>query len=169
MTAGIDLALALVRERHGPAVAVAVAKRLVVLAQRQGGQSQFSPYLSAPADPASPIARLQSHVMENIGKRHTLQSLADAIGMSSRNLARQFVRETGVTPHEFVERARLDAARMLLEGTHLPLKSVAFDSGFGTTDRMRAAFLGGLGVTPAQYRASFQHHLVEQHYEKRQS
>ncbi|MDB5675094.1 MAG: AraC family transcriptional regulator [Sphingomonas bacterium] len=157
VTAGIDLALALVRDRHGAAVSVAVAKRLVVLAQRQGGQSQFSPYLSAPADPQSATARLQSHVMEHIGRRHTLQSLADMIGMSARNLARQFVRETGITPHEFVERARVDAARMLLEATHLPLKSVAFDCGFATADRMRIAFVARLGVTPAQYRASFQH------------
>lgn len=157
VTAGIDLALALVRKRHGAGIAVAVAKRLVVLAQRQGGQSQFSAYLSAPADPESPIARLQTHVMANIRERHTLQSLADAAGMSMRNLARQFVRETGITPHEFVERARVDAARMLLEGTNLPLKSVAFDSGFGTADRMRMVFAGRLGVTPAQYRASFQH------------
>lgn len=156
VTAGIDLALALVRERHGADVALAVAKRLVVLAQRQGGQSQFSPYLSAPADPESPIARLQSHVMENIGQRHTLRSLADTVGMSSRSLARHFVRETGITPHEFVERARIDAARLLLEGTHLPLKSVAFDCGFGTADRMRMIFVDRLGITPAQYRASFQ-------------
>lgn len=158
VTAGIDLALALVRQHHGAAVAVAVAKRLVVLAQRQGGQSQFSPYLTAPADPESAIARLQNHVILNIGRRHTLQSLAEAAGMSPRNLARQFVRETGITPHEFVERARVDAARMLLEGTHLPLKSVAFDCGFGTADRMRAAFATRLGVTPAQYRRSFQPH-----------
>ncbi|WP_066821021.1 GlxA family transcriptional regulator [Sphingomonas mali] len=157
VTAGIDLALALVRERHGADVAVAVAKRLVVLAQRQGGQSQFSPYLSAPADPESPIARLQSHVMEHIGQRHTLGSLAATVGMSSRNLARHFVRETGITPHEFVERARVDAARKLLEGTHLPLKAVAFDCGFGTADRMRMIFVERLGITPAQYRASFQH------------
>lgn len=157
VTAGIDLALALVRARHGAAVAVAVAKRLVVLAQRQGGQSQFSPYLSAPADPESPIARLQTHVMGNIGGRHTLRSLADTVGMSARNLARQFVRETGITPREFVERARVDAARMLLEGTHLPLKSVAFDCGFGSADRMRRIFADRLGITPAQYRASFQH------------
>lgn len=157
VTAGIDLALALVREHHGPDVAVAVAKRLVVLAQRQGGQSQFSPYLSAPTDPESPIARLQSHVMAHIGERHTLASLAETVGMSSRNLARHFVRETGITPHEFVERARVDAARMLLEGTHLPLKAVAFDSGFGTADRMRMVFVDRLGISPAQYRASFQH------------
>lgn len=161
VTAGIDLALALVRTRHGASVAVAVAKRLVVLAQRQGGQSQFSPYLSAPADPDSPIARLQTRVMETVGQRHSLQSLADTLGMSSRNLARQFVRETGITPHEFIERARVDAARMLLEGTRLPLKRVAFDCGFSTADRMRLAFVGRLGVTPAQYRASFQHDPAE--------
>jgi transcriptional regulator GlxA family with amidase domain len=157
VTAGIDLALALVRERHGADVAVAVAKRLVVLAQRQGGQSQFSPYLSAPADPESPIARLQAHVMATIGQRHTLQSLAGTVGMSARSLARHFVRETGITPREFIERARVDAARMLLEGSHLPLKSVAFDCGFGTADRMRMVFVDRLGITPAQYRASFQH------------
>lgn len=157
VTAGIDLALALVRKRHGAPVAVAVAKRLVVLAQRQGGQSQFSPYLSAPADPESAIARLQTHVMANVGERHSLRSLADMAGMSPRNLARQFVRETGITPHEFVERARVDAARMLLEGTQLPLKAVAFDCGFGSADRMRMIFVSRLGVTPTQYRASFQH------------
>jgi transcriptional regulator GlxA family with amidase domain len=155
VTAGIDLALALVGERHGPAVAVAVAKRLVVVVQRQGGQSQFSPYLTAQADPASPIARIQDHVMANIGSRHTLRSLADVVGMSTRNLARHFVQETGITPHQFIERARIDAARMLLEGSDRPLKAVAYDCGFGSADRMRVVFSERLGVTPAQYRASF--------------
>jgi transcriptional regulator GlxA family with amidase domain len=137
VTAGIDMALALVGQRHGASVALKVAKRLVVVAQRQGGQSQFSPYLTAPADPASPIARIQDHVMANIGGRHTLESLAAVVGMSSRNLGRHFVQETGITPHEFVERARIDAARMLLEGSDRPLKAVAYDCGFGTADRMR--------------------------------
>jgi transcriptional regulator GlxA family with amidase domain len=155
VTAGIDLALALVGQRHGPDVAVRVAKRLVVVAQRQGGQSQFSPYLTAPADPASPIARIQDHVMANIGGRHTLQSLAAEVRMSARNLARHFVQETGITPHEFVERARIDAARRMLEGSDRALKAVAYDCGFGTADRMRIVFSQRLGVTPAQYRASF--------------
>jgi transcriptional regulator GlxA family with amidase domain len=154
VNAGIDLALALVGQRHGAGVAVAVAKRLVVVAQRQGGQSQFSPYLTAPADPASPIARIQDHVMTNIGRRHTLESLAAVVGMSARNLARHFVQETGITPHEFVERARIDAARMLLEGSDRALKAVAYDCGFGTADRMRIVFHERLGITPAQYRAS---------------
>jgi transcriptional regulator GlxA family with amidase domain len=156
VTAGIDLALALVGQRHGAKTALQVAKRLVVLAQRQGGQSQFSPYLSAPADPASPIARIQDHVLAHIGSRHSLQSLATVVDMSARNLARHFVQETGMTPHEFVERARIDAARMLLEGSDAALKTVAYDCGFGTPDRMRLVFRDRLGVTPAQYRANFQ-------------
>jgi transcriptional regulator GlxA family with amidase domain len=156
VTAGIDLALALIGERHTPEVVIAVAKRLLVVAQRQGGQSQFSPYLTAPADPGSPIARLQELVMAHPGRRHTLQSLAEAAGMSTRSLARHFVLETGTTPHEFVERARIDAARSLLEGSDRALKAVAFDCGFGTPDRMRIVFSERLGVTPAQYRASFQ-------------
>jgi transcriptional regulator GlxA family with amidase domain len=155
VTAGIDLALALVGEQHGPQVAVAVAKRLVVVAQRQGGQSQFSPYLTAPVDDDSPIARAQAHVMANVGSRHTLQSLAEGVGMSARNFGRHFVQETGITPHEFVERARIDAARRLLEASDRPLKLVAYDCGFGTADRMRIVFGERLGVSPAHYRASF--------------
>lgn len=156
VTAGIDLALALVREHHGSQVAVAVAKRLVVVAQRQGGQSQFSPYISAPSDPDSPVAVLQEYVMANIGERHTLQSLADVVGMSVRNLTRYFVQETDITPYEFVLRARIDAARLLLESSDLLLKTVAYECGFATADRMRVVFKGRLGVTPAEYRASFQ-------------
>lgn len=155
VTAGIDLALALVAQRHGADTALKVAKRLVVVAQRQGGQSQFSPYLSAPADPASPIARIQDHVMANIGSRHTLEGLAGIVGMSPRNFARHFVQETGMTAHEFVERARVDAARMMLEGSDLPMKTVAYDCGFGSADRMRIVFSARLGVTPSHYRASF--------------
>jgi transcriptional regulator GlxA family with amidase domain len=155
VTAGIDLALALVGQRQGAEIALKVAKRLVVLAQRQGGQSQFSPYLSAPADPASPIARVQDHVMSNIGSRHTLETLAAAVRMSPRNFARHFVHETGITPHEFIERARVDTARMMLEGTDRPLKVIAFDCGFGSADRMRIVFSARLGVTPVQYRSNF--------------
>jgi transcriptional regulator GlxA family with amidase domain len=155
VTAGIDLGLALVGQRHGAETALKVAKRLVVVAQRQGGQSQFSPYLTAPADPESPIARVQDHVMGNIGRRHTLESLAAVVGMSPRNLIRHFVQATGITPHEFIERARVDAARMMLEGSDRPMKAVAFDCGFGSADRMRIVFSTRLGVTPVQYRASF--------------
>ncbi len=93
--------------------------------------------------------------MTNIGDRHTLEALAAVVGMSPRNLARHFVQTTGTTPHEFIERARVDAARRMLEGTDRPLKVIAFDCGFGSADRMRIVFSTRLGVTPAQYRASF--------------
>ncbi len=76
--------------------------------------------------------------------------------MSTRHLSRHFVQEAEITPHEFVLRARIDAARMVLESTDLPLKTVAFDCGFGTADRMRLVFRERLGVTPAEYRSSFQ-------------
>ena len=92
VTAGIDVALALVAEDHGPRIALAVAKRLVVFAQRRGGQSQFSPYLSAPADETSPAAKVQAYVMEHIGERMTVEKLAQIAGMSERNFARAFVR-----------------------------------------------------------------------------
>ncbi|WGS54709.1 GlxA family transcriptional regulator [Paraburkholderia sp. D15] len=155
VTAGIDLSLALVAEDHGAQTALQVAKRLVVFAQRQGGQSQFSPYLTAPADETSPVARVQAHVMERIRESFTVKQLADVAGMSARNFARVFVQETQVTPHEFVERARVDAARKLLESSGAALKAIAYDCGFGTADRMRIVFTKRIGVTPMQYRERF--------------
>ncbi|MFM0606084.1 GlxA family transcriptional regulator [Paraburkholderia sediminicola] len=155
VTAGIDLSLALVAEDHGPHTALAVAKRLVVFAQRQGGQSQFSPYLTASADETSPVAKVQAHVMERIRESFTVKQLADVAGMSARNFARVFVQETKVTPHEFVERARVDAARKLLESSGAALKTIAYDCGFGTADRMRIVFTKRIGVTPMQYRERF--------------
>ncbi|WP_109476569.1 GlxA family transcriptional regulator [Paraburkholderia sp. C35] len=157
VTAGIDLALALVTEDHGPQTALSVAKRLVVFSQRQGGQSQFSPYLTAPADETSPVAKIQTHVMANIRENFTVRQLADVAGMSARNFARIFVQETGVTPHEFVERARMDAARKLLESSGAALKTIAYDCGFGTADRMRIVFTKRIGATPNQYRERFRH------------
>jgi transcriptional regulator GlxA family with amidase domain len=155
VSAGIDLALGIVAEDHGARVALSVAKRLGVVAQRQGGQSQFSPFLTAPADRDSPIAKVQTHVMKDVGGHFQVDKLAEIAGMSKRNFARLFVRETGITPHEFIERARLDAARNLLEGSDLPLKSVAYSCGFQTADRMRVIFAKRLGISPVQYRASF--------------
>src|ERR1700712_643683 len=156
VTAGIDVALALVAEDHGSTVALAVAKRLVVFAQRRGGQSQFSPYLSAPADETSPAAKVQAYVMEHIGERLTVEKLAQIAGMSERNFARAFVEATELTPHEFVEQARIDAARNALESTVTPLKTIAYECGFGTADRMRIVFRQRLGVLPNDYRVSFQ-------------
>ena len=155
VTAGIDLALALVAEDHGPAVALAVAKRLLVLAQRQGGQSQFSPYLSEASAPNELAAVIQRYVMDHLAESLSVERLAEAAGMSPRNFARRFVGEMAVTPAEFVQRARVDAARNLLEGSELALKTIAWRCGFGSAARMRLVFAQRFGVTPNQYRDSF--------------
>jgi len=155
VTAGIDLALALVAEDHGQAVALAAAKRLLVLAQRQGGQSQFSPYLSDAPAPDALATVIQRHVMDNLAQPLPVEHLAGVAGMSTRSFARQFVKEMGVTPAEFVQRARVDAARNLLEGSELALKTIAYRCGFGSAARMRLVFAQRFGVTPNQYRDSF--------------
>jgi transcriptional regulator GlxA family with amidase domain len=155
VTAGIDLALALVREDHGSAVSLAVAKRLVVVAQRLGGQSQFSPYIPVSSDAGSPISRVAAYVMENLCRHLSVAELATASAMSERNFARTFVAMTGSTPAQFVERARVDAARALLEGTSKPLKLIAHECGFGNPKRMREVFLKRLGILPTQYRNQF--------------
>jgi transcriptional regulator GlxA family with amidase domain len=155
VTAGIDLALALVAEDHGAAVSLAVAKRLLVLAQRQGGQSQFSPYLSEAAAPDALATVIQRYVMEHLAESLSVEHLAEVAGMSARNFARKFVEEMAVTPAEFVQRARVDAARNLLEGGELPLKTIAWRCGFGSAARMRLVFAQRFGVTPNHYRDSF--------------
>jgi transcriptional regulator GlxA family with amidase domain len=155
VTAGIDLALALVGEDHGAAVSLACAKGLLVVAQRQGGQSQFSPLLLPMSDPVTPLGKVQAYVLEHPGEPFSVERLAGIAGTSERSIARLFVSELGVTPHDFIEGVRLDHARNLLESTDLALKSVAFDCGFATPERMRGAFQRRLGVSPLQYRESF--------------
>ncbi|GAB7127671.1 GlxA family transcriptional regulator [Silvimonas sp. JCM 19000] len=155
VTAGIDLTLALLAEDHGADVALAVAKRLVVFAQRRGGQSQFSPYVSARPDLSTASGKVQAHVLGQLNQRFSVQQLAAVAGMSARNFARVFVQETGITPQEFVERSRVDLARSLLETTAAALKVVAYDCGFGSAELMRRVFVRRIGVTPADYRAAF--------------
>jgi transcriptional regulator GlxA family with amidase domain len=155
ITAGIDMALALVTWHHGPGVALAVAKHLVVVAQRRGGQSQFSPFLAEAPHEESLIGRVQAHVLDHLGAPLSVEALAAVTGMSVRSFARHFAGEANMTPREYVERARIDAARNLLEAGALPLKAVAYDCGFGDADRMRAVFSRRLGVTPADYREQF--------------
>ena len=156
VTAGIDLALSLVTEDFGAAVALSCARRLVVVAQRQGGQSQFSPHLVAPQPPGSPLARVQSYVQEHLTQPLPVSRLAQIAGTSERSLARLFTTELGVTPHEFVEGVRIDHARNLLEGTDLALKVVAYDCGFGGAEQMRAVFQRRLGISSGAYRTAFQ-------------
>lgn len=156
VTAGIDLALALVSEDHGEALALSCARRLVVVTQRQGGQSQFSALLVPHGDAETPIGRVQCYVMAHLRERLPAERLAEIAGISERTLARLFVQELGQTPHDFVQSVRLDNARNLLEATDRPLKTIAFDCGFASPEQMRAVFQRRLGLSPLRYRDSFQ-------------
>jgi transcriptional regulator GlxA family with amidase domain len=155
VTAGIDMALSLVAQDHGAAIALAVAKRLLVVVQRQGGQSQFSPYLTEAGGDDSPVAKIQRYVMEHIAEPFSVERLAEVVSMSPRSFARIFARDASVTPAEFVQRARIDAARHLLEGSDMVIKAVAYHCGFASAARMRLIFSQRLGVTPTQYRERF--------------
>ncbi|HEY4804880.1 MAG TPA: DJ-1/PfpI family protein [Paraburkholderia sp.] len=155
VTAGIDLSLYLLAQDHGPEVALNVARRLVVFVQRAGGQSQFSPYLTPYAEASSPIAQVQQYVLGHLHEDLSVDVLASVAKMSKRNFARIFVRDTNVTPAEFVESARIDAARVMLENSSVPLKTVAFQCGMRDADHLRVAFRRKLGTTPQQYRAHF--------------
>ncbi|ROM69030.1 AraC family transcriptional regulator [Pseudomonas brassicacearum] len=155
VSAGIDLSLFLLAQDHGPDVALSVAKRLVVFTQRAGGQSQFSPFLAPHAEPTSTVAQVQAHVLAHLNGDLTIAKLAKAANMSPRNFSRVFTREAKVTPAEFVEQARVDAARVMLESTRAPLKTVAYQCGFRDAQHMRSVFNRRLDVTPQQFRLNF--------------
>jgi len=155
VTAGMDLALALVEEDLGRNVALAVARELVMFIKRPGGQAQFSAHLAAQSAQRNPIRQVQEWVLENLEEDLTVDQLAAQAGMSVRNFSRAFKSDTGETPADFVEAARLDAARRMLEETASPLKRVAARSGFHDQNGLRRAFVRRLGVTPGDYRLRF--------------
>lgn len=155
VTAGIDLALFLLAQHHGPEIALYVAKRLVVFTQRAGGQSQFSPFLTPLVETDSAVAQVQRHVLAHLQDDLTVGVLARVAHMSERSFSRIFARDARITPAGFVENARLDAARVMLENSATPLKTIAFQCGFSAAQRMRAVFMRKLGVTPQQYRLNF--------------
>ncbi|WP_341711047.1 AraC family transcriptional regulator [Erythrobacter sp.] len=101
------------------------------------------------------MARIPSYVLDHLRHELSVEDLAAVTGMSVRSFSRHFTQESGVTPREFVEQARVDAARNLLEAGELPLKSIAYDCGFGDSDRMRAVFARRFGVSPSEYGAQF--------------
>jgi transcriptional regulator GlxA family with amidase domain len=155
VTAGMDMALAIVAEDHGKYVALDVAKVLLVAVKRQGDQRQFSPLLAAIVRDGSPIAKAQAYIVDHIDEPLTIEKLAGVATMSPRNFTRLFQRQTKLTPIEYVQNARVDFARKLLEQTDLPLKTIAARSGFGTPRRMRYIFVNQLGLTPTQYKEQF--------------
>ena len=155
VTAGIDLALAVVAQDHGKKVAQDVAKVLLVVMKRQGGQAQFSPLMATVAPHETPVTRVQNYVLEHLDETFTIERMAAIATMSTRHFARMFAREVSMTPMEFLQSARIDCARNLLETSDLPLKTVAFNSGFGSVRHMRFLFSEKLGLTPTQYREQF--------------
>lgn len=155
VTAGIDMALAVIARDHGKKLAQDVAKVLLVVMKRQGGQAQFSPLMAAVAPQETPITRAQSYVLEHLDEAFTVERMASIANMSARHFARLFSRDINMTPMEFLQSARIDCARNLLETSDLPLKTVAYKSGFGSVRHMRSLFAEKLGLTPAQYREQF--------------
>jgi transcriptional regulator GlxA family with amidase domain len=156
VTAGMDLALALVEEDLGRDVALAVAQRLVLYLKRPGGQSQFSAQLAAQAAAREPLRELQAWIAEHPADDLSVAALARRAGMSPRNFARVFTREVGRTPARFVEEARVEHARRRLETGAEGLDAVAAASGFGSAETLRRAFLRVLRIGPAAYRSRFQ-------------
>ncbi|RTL42971.1 MAG: GlxA family transcriptional regulator [Rhodocyclaceae bacterium] len=161
VTAGMDLALALVEEDLGRELALRVARELVMFFKRPGGQSQFSTHLSAQMSERSLIRDIQVWVVNHLGDDLSLEHLALLANMSPRNFSRTFKKETQTTPAAFVEEARLEAARRMLEDSALPLKRVADNCGFGDMNNLRRAFLRRLGVSPSDYRRRFQQGISE--------
>ncbi|MGJ5815853.1 GlxA family transcriptional regulator [Paludibaculum fermentans] len=155
VTAGIDLALALVEEDLGGALALTIARYLVVFLRRPGGQSQFSVALEAQAPPPQPLLALQSWIADHLASDLTVSRLAEKVAMSQRNFARVFTSKFGTTPALYVRRARVEAARRLLEQSGRGLEEIAGACGFGGAEVMRRAFTEEIGVSPRLYREQF--------------
>jgi transcriptional regulator GlxA family with amidase domain len=159
VTAGIDLALALLEDDHGRDVALAVARELVMFLRRPGGQSQFSVQLSTQQADREPIRDLQRWIADHLGADLSVEALARRAAMSPRNFARVFAHEVGITPGEFVESSRIEAARRRLEESSDGVDSIASECGFGTRESMRRAFIRTLHVPPSAYRSRFHQKL----------
>jgi transcriptional regulator GlxA family with amidase domain len=154
VTAGIDLALALVEEDLGRALALAVARYLVVFLKRPGGQAQFSTALSLQAA-EDKFGVLHDWIGRHLADDISLPVLASQAGMSERSFSRRYAEATGLTPVHAVERLRVEAARRLLSESRLPVKRISQRCGFGSEETMRRSFLRLLATTPQDYRARF--------------
>ena len=157
VTAGMDLALALVEEDHGSRLALQVARNLVLYLRRPGGQSQFSAALSLQLTDRKPLRDLEAWVLDNLQKPLTVPLLAEQVAMSPRNFARVFAQEMKTTPAKFVERLRVEAARRRLEESHNSMETIADEFGFGHVNSMRNVFQRTLKTAPGQYRRHFRH------------
>ena len=150
MTAGLDLALALVDDDEGVEVARNVARALVMYHRRAGGQSQFSTLLDI-APKSDRVQRALSHAKQNLGHPLSVEELAAAASLSPRQFSRLFHAETGQTPAKAVEKLRLEAARIMMEEGRHPIEVIASETGFADRERMRRAFLRAFGLPPQSF------------------
>ncbi len=155
VTAGIDLSLALLEEDYGRKIAMTVAKFLVLFMKRQGGQSQFSSYLSLQSNGNGHLKGLPEWIINNPGKNLSIEELAAKAAMSERNFSRVFTKETGMSPGKFIESVRIEYAASCLENTKMSFDQIAEASGFRSAERMRRAFVRHLHVLPGTYRKRF--------------
>ncbi|MFH7596299.1 GlxA family transcriptional regulator [Streptomyces racemochromogenes] len=155
VTAGIDLALALVEEDLGRDVALLIARHLVVFLRRPGNQAQFSAHLAAQTARREPLREVQHWITENPGGDLSVEALAARAALSPRHFARAFQAETGVTPGRYVERVRVEHARRLLEESGEGVARISRACGYGTPEALRRAFVRTLGQPPSEYRRRF--------------
>jgi transcriptional regulator GlxA family with amidase domain len=155
VSAGIDLALALVEQDHDRGVALGVARELVLFLVRSGSQTQFSAHLAAQASEHEPLGAVRAYIAEHPAADLSVPELARRAGLSARQFARVFRDEVGTTPAKHVAAVRLDEARALLERSRLGLDEVAARVGFGSADILRLQFLRSFGITPSIYRQRF--------------
>ncbi|MFJ8040442.1 GlxA family transcriptional regulator [Kitasatospora sp. NPDC096147] len=155
ISACLDLTLALVAEDQGEEVALAVARQLVMYLKRQGGQSQFSVPLSRPASARRDLDELRLWIADHLDEDLSAAALAGRMCLSERHFARVFKQETGTSPADYVQAARVEAARRLLESTDEPLERLASAAGFGSAESLHRAFRRQLATTPAAYRRRF--------------
>lgn len=155
VTAGIDLALALVEDDFGVDLAMSVARWLVLYLRRPGGQTQFAPPVWMPRAKREPIRDVQSAIETNPGASHSIADLAARVAMSPRHFTRVFTDEIGESPGSYVERIRTDAARRQLEESDDTIAVVAARCGFGSAETLRRNFVRRIGVSPDTYRKTF--------------
>ncbi|MFC9438670.1 GlxA family transcriptional regulator [Nocardia sp. NPDC057030] len=155
VTAGIDLALALVEEDHGVELARSLAKYLVVYLRRPGGQAQFSMRAGLGRPRSGGLRKAVDSVAADLAADHSLAALAARASLSERHLSRLFRQETGLTPAQYVKQARVEAARILLETSDDLVAAIARRSGFGSEETMRRTFAEVLGTSPSDYRERF--------------
>lgn len=154
VSSGIDLALALIEEDFGRALALEVARELVVYLKRPGNQPQFSVALKHQDSDYKPIQNIKDWLLEHLKEKITVEQLAEQALMSPRNFARVFTQETGITPAKYIAKLRLEAACRFITETQLTFETIAYECGLSNTDNMRRLFLRHLKITPADYKST---------------